>query len=195
MRQRWLAASRASGRRSTGASWYVISLMTPWCLNSIPQMTSIRHGLRVMHYADISQHDWSADKILCNLPPSSQAHAVLTNFSATTQTLDLDVDPSSGMIMGNACLLLRITILVWIWIGYGGYWDRDEMKRESWDTNEMGVMSQGALWPSNAVDRYKFVYDGLALKIQTVCYISYLLLIFCLLHDFCLIWLGWIWIN
>ena len=53
-------------------------------------MTSIRHGLRVMQCCDVSQ-------ILCNIPPStcsssqSQAHAVLIDFSAATQTLDPDV--------------------------------------------------------------------------------------------------------
>ena len=124
-------------------------------------MTSIRYGLRVMQYADISQHDWHADQILCNLPPSSQAHAVLTNFSATTQTLDPDVDLSLRDDYGRcvSAITHHDTGLDrnWVW----EYWDRDEMKRESWDTNEMGLMSQGCLWPSNAVDPYKFVYDGL----------------------------------
>ena len=41
------------------------------------------------------------------------------------------------------------------------YWDRDEMKRECWDTNGMALMDQGYVWISDAVDPYKFVYDGL----------------------------------
>ena len=58
------------------------------------QMTSIRHGLRVIQCADISQHDWHGGQILCNHSPSSQVHAVLIDFSATTQTVDIDVNLS-----------------------------------------------------------------------------------------------------
>lgn len=32
-------------------------------------MTSIRHGLRVMQYSDVSQLDWHSGQILCNNPP------------------------------------------------------------------------------------------------------------------------------
>ena len=42
------------------------------------------------------------------------------------------------------------------------YWDRDEMKRESWDTNWMHMMRDGGFtWSSRPVDPYKFVYEGL----------------------------------
>ena len=132
--------------------------MTPY---SIPQVTSIRHGLRVIQCADISQHDWHPGQILCNLTLSSQAHAVLIDFSATTQTLDLDVDLSLddyGHCV-SAISFPEITGLDVKWVCE--YWDRDEMKRESWDTNRMGLREGEYIWSSYGVDPYKFVYDEL----------------------------------
>jgi hypothetical protein len=131
----------------------------------IAQMTSIRHGLRVVQCSDISQHDWHAGQILCNLSPSSsssqaQAHAVLIDFSATTQTLDLDVDLSKddyGRCV-SAITHQDITGLDSKWVCK--YWDRDEMKRESWDTSGMTMVKREYVWSSKAVDPYKFVYEG-----------------------------------
>ena len=56
--------------------------VTPY---SIQQMT----GLRVVQCADIWQRDRHGGQIRCN-----QTHAVLIDFSATTQTVDFDVDLS-----------------------------------------------------------------------------------------------------
>ena len=168
MHHRWLAASRASGRKSTGASWYVVCIyditddsMTPYC---ITQMTSIRHGLRVIQCGDISQHDWHGGQILCNLLPSSHAHAVLIDFSATLQTIDLDVNLSKddyGQCV-SAITDLKNTGMDVEWVCE--YWDRDEMKRECWDVYGMSLGTlggKGHSWESEAVDPYKFVYDSL----------------------------------
>jgi hypothetical protein len=164
MHRRWIAASRASGRKSTGASWYVVcsyDSMTPY---TIPQMTSIRHGLRVIQCADISQHDWHGGQILCNLPPSSQAHAVLIDFSATMQTIDINVNVSKddyGKCV-SAITRLKNTGMDMKWVCE--YWDRDEMKRECWDAYGMSLGTfgdNGYSWRSAVEDPYKFVYDGL----------------------------------
>jgi hypothetical protein len=170
MHHRWLAASRESGQKSTGASWFVfISLMTSMMMMpySIPQMTSIRHGVRVLQHADITQHDWHAGQILCHLPPSgSQAHTVFIDFAATTQTLDLDVDLSNSKDDYGLCVVAittsvrkDVTGMDTKWVCE--YWDRDEMKRECWDANMMGLVQKEYSWKAHAVDPYKFVYDGL----------------------------------
>jgi hypothetical protein len=146
----------------------------------IQQMTSIRHGVRVLQHADITQHDWHAGQILCHLPPSgSQAHTVFIDFAATTQTLDLDVDLSEYSKDDYGGCLVAITTSVrdnvaasdmltkWVC----EYWDRDEMKRECWDANELSVAQGEHSWTAHAVDPYKFVYDGLDSElgqIQTV---------------------------
>ena len=169
MHHRWIAASRVSGRKSTRASWYVVfyitdDSMTPY---SNPQMTSIRHGLRVIQCADISQHDWHGGQILCNFPPSSsQAHAVFIDFSATMQTVDLDVDLSKDDLgrCVSAITVLDNTGMDVKWVCE--YWDRDEMKRECWDAHGMGLMHRGYSWSSKAVDPYKFVYDGLVTSLD-----------------------------
>ena len=126
---------------------------------SIPQMTSIRHGLRVIQCADISQHDWHGGQILCNLSPSSQAHAVLIDFSATMQTVDLEVNPSKDDYGRCVSAIQEVNGLDRKWVCE--YWDRDEMKRECWDTNGLTVVDKGYVWSSRVVDPYKFVYDGL----------------------------------
>jgi hypothetical protein len=128
-------------------------------------MTSIRHGLRVVQCSDISQHDWHAGQMLCNLTPSSsqaqQAHTVLIDFSATLQTLDLDVDLSKDDYGRCVAAITHqdITGLDGKWIC--AYWDRDEMKRECWDTYGVGLLKKGFTWSSRAVDPYEFVYKGL----------------------------------
>ena len=133
-----------------------ISLMTvtPY---PILQMTSIRHGLRVMQCADISQHDWHGGQILCNFPPSSQAHAVLIDFSATTQTVDPNEDHSKDDYGRCVSAIVHTPNLETKWLCE--YWDRDEMKRECWDAFGVHLMYKGYSWSSNAVDPYKFVYD------------------------------------
>jgi hypothetical protein len=130
-------------------------------------MTNIRHGLRVIQCVDISQHDWHGGQILCNLPPSSQAHAVFIDFSATMQTVDLDEDVSKddyGRCV-SAIIDSKDTGLDLKWICE--YWDRDEMKRECWDAHGMSLKHYEFTWRSKAVDPYKFVYDGLDLGIIT----------------------------
>jgi hypothetical protein len=41
------------------------------------------------------------------------------------------------------------------------YWDRDEMKRESWDACDVMLFSvvTDFSWESRSVDPYKFVYE------------------------------------
>ena len=141
----------------------LMSISTPY---SITQMTSIRHGLRVIQCADISQHDWHGGQILCNLLPSSQAHAVLIDFSATLQTIDLDVNLSKddyGECV-SAITHSKNTGMDMKWVCE--YWDRDEMKRECWDAYEVSFGSfKGGneySWRSGLEDPYKFVYDRLA---------------------------------
>jgi hypothetical protein len=100
-------------------------------------------------------------QIFCLFPPSSsQAHAVLIDFSATTQTLDLDVDLSKDDY--GKCMFVLINPITGFdtkWVCE--YWDRDEMKRECWDANMMGLVQKEYSWKAHAVDPYKFVYDGL----------------------------------
>jgi hypothetical protein len=103
--------------------------------------------------------------MLCNLTPSSsqaqQAHTVLIDFSATLQTLDLDVDLSKddyGRCV-SAITHPHITGLDTKWIC--AYWDRDEMKRECWDTDKVTFFEPGYVWRSCAADPYEFVYKGL----------------------------------
>ena len=78
------------------------------------------------------------------------------------QIVDLDVDLSKDDY-GRCVSAIRrqdITGLDSKWVCE--YWDRDEMKRESWDTNKMTIVKKGhQVWSSSAVDPYKFVYDGL----------------------------------
>jgi hypothetical protein len=130
-------------------------------------MTSIRHSLRVIQCADISQHDWHGGQILCNLSPSSQAHAVLIDFSATTQTIDIDVNLSKddyGLCVSAITALHNTTGMDMKWVC--DYWDRDEMKRECWDAYEMSTGNlkggKGYCWQSATGDPYKFVYERLA---------------------------------
>jgi hypothetical protein len=41
------------------------------------------------------------------------------------------------------------------------YWDRDEMKRECWDTYGMGLMQDRYSWSSNAVDPYTVPFKSI----------------------------------
>ena len=116
-------------------------------------MTSIRHGLRVMQCSDVSQLDWHTGQILCNIPPS--AHAVLIDFSATTQILDPDVSferDDYGNYVGAIARQELTTGMDIKWVFE--YWDRDEMKRECWDVKSMSVVfpSLGYIWSSRGVD-------------------------------------------
>ena len=131
---------------------------------SIFQMSSLRHALRVMQCSDVSQHDWHAGQILCNICPSlsssSPAHAVLIDLSATLQTLDLDVNLAKddyGRCV-SAITHESITGLDPKWVCE--YWDRDEMKREIWDVYSVGIMRNGYHWSSKREDPYAFVYEG-----------------------------------
>ena len=131
-------------------------------------MTSIRHGLRVMQCSDVSQLDWHTGQMLCNIPPSTcsfpqpQAHVVLIDFSATIQTLDPDVslEKDDYGLCVNAIARQEYTGMDMKWVFE--YWDRDEMKRECWDAQSMGICfpKLGYIWSSCGVDPYKFVYDG-----------------------------------
>jgi hypothetical protein len=124
-------------------------------------MASIQHGLRVMQCSDISQHDWHAGQILCNRSSQTQAHAVFIDFSATTQTLDLDIDLSKDDYGRCVSAITRRpeTGLDPKWVCE--YWNNDEMKREDWDTNRMTMFTEGYSWRSQATDPYEFVYKGL----------------------------------
>ena len=133
---------------------------------SIFQMSSLRHALRVMQCSDVSQHDWHGGQILCNLRPSlpssspALAHAVLIDFSATLQTLDLDVNLAKddyGRCV-SAITHENTTGLDSKWVTE--YWDRDEMKRENWDAYDMCMMKNGYYWFSKREDPYAFVYEG-----------------------------------
>ena len=126
-------------------------------------MTSIRHSLRVIQCSDISQHDWHGGQILCNFPPSSQAHAVLIDFSAMTQTLDINVELSEDDY-GRCVDAIVSASLEPKWVF--DYWDKDEMKRECWDTFWVHLMRKGYSW-SSGMDPYEFVYDELAIVLQS----------------------------
>ena len=140
----------------------LMSISTPY---SITQMTSIRHGLRVIQCADISQHDWHGGQILCNLLPSPPAHAVLIDFSATMQTIAIDENVSKddyGRCV-SAITDSKNTGMDMKWVCE--YWDRDEMKRECWDAYAMSIRTfdpegNGYSWRSGLEDPYKFVYDA-----------------------------------
>ena len=138
---------------------YITDVVTMY---PIPQMASIRQGLRVMQYCDVSQHDWHPGQILCNFPPSShaqlEAHAVLIDFSFTTQTLDLNVDLSNddyGDCVSEIASILTGLDMKRVF----EYWDRDDMRRECWDTEAMTISLGGYSWSSHRVDPYRFVYD------------------------------------
>jgi len=114
-----------------------------------------------MQYSDVSRHDWHAGQILCILPTrASQAHAFLIDFSVTTQS-DLDFDLSTDDYGQCVSVIAQkdITGLDPKWVCE--YWDRDDMKRESWDTHEMTITKEGFVWSSKAADPYEFVYEGL----------------------------------
>ena len=113
-----------------------------------------------MQSCDVSQHDWHSGQILCNLPsPQALAHAVLIDFSATTQTLELDVDLSKDDYgkCTSAISHNDVTGLDPEWVF--AQWDREDMKRESWDTNSVAMARNGHHWSSSALDPYKFVYE------------------------------------
>lgn len=121
----------------------------------------------MMQNCDVSQHDWHSGQILCILhtaPTSSGilGHAGLIDFSATTQTLDdLEIDYSAddyGKCV-SAITHKRVTGLDPKWVF--AQWDRDDMKREIWDTNSVGMSKGGAHWRSATVDPYKFVYESI----------------------------------
>jgi len=107
-----------------------------------------------MQCSDVTQHDWHAGQILCNLCPSlssssSPAHAVLIDLSATLQTLDLNVNLAKddyGRCV-SAITHENITGLDPKWV-CEYYWDRDEMKREIWDVYRVGIMRNGYHWSS-----------------------------------------------
>ena len=111
-----------------------------------------------------SQLDWHPGQILCNIPastssyPQPQTHAVLIDFSATTQTLDPDVSLSKDDYGNCASVIAELSGMDTKWVCE--YWDRDEMKRECWDANVMGAIFRGYVWSPREVDPFKFVYDG-----------------------------------
>ena len=128
-------------------------------------MRSLRHGLRVLQRCDVSWHDWLFGQILCNLPStaaSSQAlaHAILIDFSATIQTVELDVDLSSKdgyELCVSTITHIDVTGLDPKWVF--AQWEREDMKRESWDTTSVCMSKNGHHWSSRPLDPYKFVYE------------------------------------
>jgi hypothetical protein len=77
------------------------------------------------------------------------------------QTLDLDVDLSEDDYGQCVAAIMHqgVTGLDAKWVG--GYWNRDEMKRECWDTTRLSLQKFEFTWSSSAVDPYEFVYEGL----------------------------------
>jgi hypothetical protein len=131
-------------------------------------MASIRHALRVLQRSDVSQHDWHQGQILCNLSHASsppQAHAVFIDFAATTQAIDVDIDVAVDHEKDDyGRCVAAITRESYPGVDMQAvckYWDRDEMKRESWDACDVMLFSvvTDFSWESRSVDPYKFVYE------------------------------------
>jgi hypothetical protein len=132
---------------------YIIRILTSL------KMISIRHGLHVMQCCDVSQHDWHAGQILCNLSKSLEAHAVFIDFSASMQTTDIDEDLSTddyGRCLGAISLPNSLGI-DYKWVC--DFWMRPEMARESWDARSMGFIKEGLNWSYRNKDPFAFVYD------------------------------------
>ena len=77
------------------------------------------------------------------------------------QTLDHNVslgkDDYGECAIAIACQEHTDMDMKWVF----GYWDRDKMKRECWDTNVMSMVipRHEYIWSSHGVDPYKFMYD------------------------------------
>lgn len=118
-----------------------------------------------MQNCDIAQHDWHSGQILCRLysaPASSEvaAHAVFIDFSATTQTTDLEIDYSKddyGLCV--SAIIDDVNGLDTKW--ELAQWDREDMKRESWDAFGVHIMKKDFTWSSKLPDPYAFVYESI----------------------------------
>ncbi|KAK7693027.1 hypothetical protein QCA50_002592 [Cerrena zonata] len=88
---------------------------------------STRHGIRILQYADISQHDWHRRQILIYRHESS-VHYVFIDFAACTQSLGGWQEHTSDDIEGSAYSLIGNGVLSQEWVaqvyGHREVWDR-----------------------------------------------------------------------
>ena len=81
-----------------------------------------------------------------------------------TQTLDISVEHSEDDYGRCVGAIINTTGLEPKWVFE--YWDKDEMKRECWDTFRVHFTTEECRW-SSGMDPYEFVYDGLAIVLQS----------------------------
>ncbi|KAK7688730.1 hypothetical protein QCA50_008269 [Cerrena zonata] len=88
---------------------------------------STRHGIRILQYADISQHDWHRQQILICRHESS-VHRVFIDFAACTQSLGGWQEHTSDDVGGSAYSLIGNGVLSQEWVaqvyGHREVWDR-----------------------------------------------------------------------
>jgi len=120
-----------------------------------------------MQYCDVSQLDWHPGQILYK--PNSPIHAVFIDFSASTQTLDLDTDPGSDDYANCVTAIAQGSLAgldrEWVF----DFWKRSDMLRDDWDAASSAFFADfSCIWKSEIVDPYKFAYDGLVNFAQDV---------------------------
>ena len=120
-----------------------------------------------MQHSDVSQHDWHPGQILCQVgsPASSShrdipSHAIFVDFSASTQTMDLDYE-LGGDDYGDCVRTIAHSSIAglemqWVY----DYWMRSDMLRDDWDGENTAIFGEGTyVWNSERVDPYLFVYE------------------------------------
>lgn len=121
MHHGWIVALQASGRKSTRGQLVMSYGIIDTGMTLYPGFLfqTIRHGLRVMQCSDVSQATaltgMEAKYSATLHRPPSPRH--LIDFSATTETLELDIDLSEDDYGAFLPLHIRI-LLVWIRSGY-----------------------------------------------------------------------------
>jgi hypothetical protein len=125
------------------------------------QIKSVRHAVRALQCADVSQHDWHQGQIMCNIlsdcpaqdpsgPLAPVVHCVMVDFSTATVNVTEEIHRSDDF---GDCLVILLRCgfdgeLVWKHFG----------ERESWDRISLYLTIKGERRKAKAADPFQFVY-------------------------------------
>lgn len=71
-------------------------------LTPLVQIQSMRHGVRILQYVDISQHDWHGGQILIRRSTMVPAvHCIFIDFAACSQNLTGGEDHAENDFIGG----------------------------------------------------------------------------------------------
>jgi len=128
--------------------------------SQIQLIQSIRHAVRALQCADVSQHDWHTGQIMCNTsverhsdePLAPSAHCVLIDFSSTTQSVEEEIHRTDDF--GD---ILRILLEPSTQLDAELVW-KHFSTRESWDLISSSVLVNNQQRFAQATDPFEFVY-------------------------------------